>query len=138
MQINAFEARSILARERKAKLVLTWIMLRYFIDYPWRNKTRRDRRLTGGQALMGGLLTALRQRGIPLWLNASLQSLEIENGRVTACAVAARGREDHRRRAAWRAAGCRRLRAQPGHARAAPAATHRPGLVGRAARVQHR
>ena len=83
MQINAFEARSILARERKAKLVLTWIMLRYFIDYPWRNKTRRDRRLTGGQALMGGLLTALRQRGIPLWLNASLQSLEIENGRVT-------------------------------------------------------
>ncbi len=33
MQLNAFEARSILARERKAKLVLMWIMLRYFIDH---------------------------------------------------------------------------------------------------------
>jgi 3-oxosteroid 1-dehydrogenase len=38
MQINAFEARTMLARERKAKLVLAWIMLRYFIDYPWRTR----------------------------------------------------------------------------------------------------
>jgi 3-oxosteroid 1-dehydrogenase len=91
MQINAFEARSILARERKAKLVLAWIMLRYFIDYPWRNKTRRDRRLTGGQALMGGLLAALRERGIPLWLNCSLQSLLTRDGRVVGAVVSRDG-----------------------------------------------
>ena len=42
MQMNAFEAQTILARERKAKLVLAWIMLRYFLDYPWRRKTPRD------------------------------------------------------------------------------------------------
>jgi len=93
MQLNAFEARSILARERKAKLVISWIMLRYFLDYPWRNKTRRDRRLTGGQALMGALFTALRQRGIELWLQSPLQSLTTEGGRVTGAVVQHEGRE---------------------------------------------
>ncbi|MBL0149542.1 MAG: FAD-binding protein [Ideonella sp.] len=91
MQLNAFEARSILARERKAKFLLSWIMLRYLIDYPWRNKTRRDRRLTGGQALMGALFTALRQRGIDLWLEAPLQSLTTEGGRVTGAVVQRQG-----------------------------------------------
>jgi 3-oxosteroid 1-dehydrogenase len=87
MQMNAFQARSILARERKAKLLITWIMLRYSIDYPWRRKTRRDRRLTGGQALMGALFAALRQRSVPLWLDTSLRSLVQEGGRVTGIVV---------------------------------------------------
>lgn len=87
MNINAFQARSMLARERKSKFMLMWIMARYFLDYPWRNKTRRDRRLTGGQALIGGLLTALRQRKIALWLQTPLESLVTENGRVTGVVV---------------------------------------------------
>lgn len=65
----------MLARERKAKFVLMWMMARYYFDYPWRSKTRRDRRLTGGQALLGGLFTALRQRGVTLWLNTPMVSL---------------------------------------------------------------
>lgn len=88
MHINAFDARSMLARERKSKFVLMWIMARYFLDYPWRRKTKRDRRLTGGQALLGGLFTALRQRQIPLWLDSPMQSLIQENGRV--CGVVVR------------------------------------------------
>jgi 3-oxosteroid 1-dehydrogenase len=87
MNINAFQARSMLARERKSKFMLMWIMARYFLDYPWRNKTRRDRRLTGGQALIGGLLTALRKRKIALWLQTPLESLVTENGRVTGVVV---------------------------------------------------
>lgn len=87
MNINAFQARSMLARERKSKFMLMWIMARYFLDYPWRNKTRRDRRLTGGQALIGGLLTALRERKIPLWLQTPMASLITENGRVTGVVV---------------------------------------------------
>ncbi|HSW15710.1 MAG TPA: FAD-dependent oxidoreductase [Ramlibacter sp.] len=93
MHINAFEARSMLARERKSKFVLMWIMARYFLDYPWRRKTARDRRLTGGQALMGGLLAALRQRKVPLWLETPLQSLTHESGRVTGVVVQREGRE---------------------------------------------
>ncbi|RFO96123.1 3-oxosteroid 1-dehydrogenase [Rhodoferax lacus] len=92
MGINAFEARSMLARERKSKFVLMWIMARYFLDYPWRRKTARDRRLTGGQALMGGLLTALRQRNITLWLDTPLQSLVQEAGRVTGVVVQREGK----------------------------------------------
>lgn len=93
MHINAFEARSMLARERKAKLVLMWIMGRYFLDYPWRNKTRRDRRLTGGQALLGGLFTALRKRGVALWLDTPFESLVHEGGRVTGVVVRRNGQQ---------------------------------------------
>lgn len=87
MHINAFEARSMLAREFKSHFTLAGMMLRYFLDYPWRNKTRRDRRLTGGQALLGGLLAALRQRKIELWLKSPLQSLLFEDGRVVGVLV---------------------------------------------------
>ncbi|WP_020653337.1 FAD-dependent oxidoreductase [Massilia niastensis] len=87
MTMNAFEAHTILSRERTAKLRLMWIMLRYAIDYPWRRKTRRDRRMTGGQALVGGLLAALRKRPVLLWLDTSLHSLRSEGGRVTGVIV---------------------------------------------------
>ena len=87
MHINAFQARSMLARERKAKWMLMGIMARYFLDYPWRSKTRRDRRLTGGQALVGGLLAALRQRKIALWLDTPMESLITDAGRVTGVVV---------------------------------------------------
>ena len=93
MNINAFQARSMLARERKAKWMLMGIMGRYFLDYPWRRKTQRDRRLTGGQALVGGLLTALRQRQIPLWLETPLESLVTEGGRVTGVVVRKDGQQ---------------------------------------------
>ncbi len=91
MNINAFQARTMLARERKAKWMLMGIMGRYFLDYPWRSKTKRDRRLTGGQALIGGLLTALRKRNITLWLNAPMESLVTEGGRVTGVVVKKEG-----------------------------------------------
>lgn len=87
MTISAFEARSILARERKGKFIIARIMLRYFLDYPWRNKTRRDRRMTGGQALIGGLFAALRKRGVTVWLNTPLQQLHLEEGRVAGVVV---------------------------------------------------
>lgn len=87
MTINAFEARTILARERKAKLVILWIMLRYTIDYPWRRKTPRDRRLTGGQALLGGLWAALRARKVTVWVEAPLQRLVRDGARVTGAVV---------------------------------------------------
>ena len=93
MHINAFEARTMLARERKAKFVLMWMMARYFLDYPWRSKTKRDRRLTGGQALVGGLFTALRKRGITLWLESPLQSLTEKDGRVTGVVVRRNGQD---------------------------------------------
>lgn len=94
VNINAFEARSMLAGELKSKFGLVWMMTRYFLDYPWRKQTKRDRRLTGGQALLGGLLAAVRKRQdkIDLWLKCPLQSLTAENGRVTGVVVEREGK----------------------------------------------
>ncbi len=85
--INAFEARTLVAREPGAKGLAVRILLRYWLDLPWRFKTRRDRRLTGGLALIGGLLTALRQRKVPVWLKSPLQTLLIEDGEVVGVVV---------------------------------------------------
>jgi 3-oxosteroid 1-dehydrogenase len=87
MHINAFEAKSMLARERKSKFVLMGIMARYYLDFGWRRKTRRDRRLTGGQALIGGLFAAVRKRQIPVWLDTPMASLLTGDGRVTGVVV---------------------------------------------------
>lgn len=58
------------------------MMARYWLDIPWRFKTKRDRRLCLGNALIGGLRYSMMQRGIPLWLNCPMESLVYENGRV--------------------------------------------------------
>ena len=91
MNINAFDARKMLAKEPGGNWVLAKIMLRYFADYPWRWKSRRDRRLTGGQALVGGLLAALNQRKVPLWRDSPLQSLVMDGGRASGAVVLRHG-----------------------------------------------
>jgi 3-oxosteroid 1-dehydrogenase len=107
MNINAFDARTMLAKEPRANWVLAKIMLRYFVDYPWRLKSRRDRRLTGGQALMAGLFHAARQRNIPIWTDTSLQSLIVDGARVAGVVVrrgGADGREQREERLSARRA----------------------------------
>ena len=84
MSISAFEAHSMLSREFKSRFTIIGIMLKYFLDYPWRNKSRRDRRMTGGQALVAGLLTAANKAGVQMWRNAPLKELVKDAaGRVT-------------------------------------------------------
>lgn len=80
--IDAFEARKLIAREPGATGLAARTLLRYWLDLPWRFKTPRDRRLTGGLALMAGLFTALRARQLPIWLETPMQSLLLEDGRV--------------------------------------------------------
>ncbi|MBK7252224.1 MAG: FAD-binding protein [Gammaproteobacteria bacterium] len=62
--------------------VVLKIMARYYLDIPWRFRTKRDRRLCLGNALIGGLRHALLVRSMPLWLECSMESLVFENGRV--------------------------------------------------------
>lgn len=58
------------------------ILARYFFDLPWRFKSKRDRRLCLGGALIGGLRHAMLVRNMPLWLNCPMDSLVMENGRA--------------------------------------------------------
>lgn len=92
MSISAFEAHSMLSRELKSRFTIMGIMLKYFLDYPWRNKTKRDRRMTGGQALVAGLLTAANKAGIEMWSKAPLKELlQNASGRVTGVIVEKNG-----------------------------------------------
>lgn len=67
------------------------IFLRYWLDLPWRLKTRRDRRATMGNALIGGLRRALKRRGVPVLLNAPLRRILYDNGRITGIEVERNG-----------------------------------------------
>lgn len=67
-------------------------MARYWLDLPFRLTSRKDRRLTLGNALAGGIRIALNEQGVPLWLQTPLAELVREDGRVTGAVVSRQGR----------------------------------------------
>ena len=72
---------------------LTKSLARYWFDLPFRFKSRKDRRLTLGNALLGGLRLALNERNVPVWLNSPLVDLVSEKGKVTGAIVRHAGKE---------------------------------------------
>ena len=62
-------------------------MAKYWFDWPLRFTSRKDRRLTLGNALTGGLRVALNEVGVPLWLATPMKELVTENGRVVGIVV---------------------------------------------------
>lgn len=48
---------------------------KYWLDLPFRFTSRKDRRLTLGNALTGGLRLALNEANVPLWLSTPMQEL---------------------------------------------------------------
>ncbi len=65
---------------------------RYWLDLPMRVRSRRDRRLTLGNALVGGLRFALLERDVPLWLDTPMRDLIEENGRIVGVRAERNGR----------------------------------------------
>ncbi len=63
------------------KVVLR-LLLRYYLDVPQRLRSRRDRFLTLGSALMARLKISADKAGVKLWRNTPLVELVRENGRV--------------------------------------------------------
>lgn len=63
------------------------ILWRYWSDIAWRLKTSRDRRLTLGNALMGGIRKAMDDQGVEFRLGHKLIELLSEDGRVTGVVV---------------------------------------------------
>ena len=64
----------------------------YFLDLPHRLHSRRDRRLTLGNALLGRLKLSLDKVGGTLWLSSPLRGLIKDDGRVTGALVEREGR----------------------------------------------
>lgn len=68
------------------------MLWRYASDLPHRFRSGKDRTLTNGTALVGGLYMALMQRGVPVWLNTAFVELVEDNGRVTGAVVIREGK----------------------------------------------
>lgn len=94
INLNSFDAHTILSKGRGSVAVVLKHILRYVTDYPWRRKSRLDRRMTGGQALIGGLLRAARRHRVTIWTESPLQSLIVADGRVEGVVVRRAGREE--------------------------------------------
>jgi 3-oxosteroid 1-dehydrogenase len=64
----------------------------YFLDFPQRLHSRRDRRLTLGNALLARLKLSFDKAGGELWLSSPLLELIRENGRVTGAVIERAGK----------------------------------------------
>ncbi len=73
-----------------------WLMMKsvfnYIADFKYRLKSKRSRRLTFGNGLMGSLRMSMLDRDIPLWRNCPLKELVVEEGRVVGAVVERDGR----------------------------------------------
>ncbi|MHB9879369.1 FAD-dependent oxidoreductase [Pacificimonas sp. ICDLI1SI03] len=68
------------------------VMAGYMLDIPQRLRSPRDRRLTLGTALLGGLRNALDQTGTQLWLESPMVSLIEEGGKIVGAEVKHEGK----------------------------------------------
>lgn len=62
-------------------------LAKYWLDWPLRFTSRKDRRLTLGNALTGGLRVALNETGVPVWLRTPMRELITEDGKVIGIVV---------------------------------------------------
>jgi 3-oxosteroid 1-dehydrogenase len=97
--MTAGEAHTMLTKERRWLELLLRRMAKYWLDLPWRFRSRRDRRLTLGSALIGALRRSMIDRKIPLWLETPLESLVTDSRGVVAGVIATRGGKAVRLRA---------------------------------------
>lgn len=85
------ETYALLFRPKGWMKTLGGMVGRYVGDVPHRFRSMKDRHLTLGTALVGGLRYALNQRNTPLWLNTALVDLLVEDGKVTGAVVQREG-----------------------------------------------
>jgi 3-oxosteroid 1-dehydrogenase len=67
-------------------------MSRYYRDFVWRMKSKRDRCLSLGNALVGMLRRSLMDRDVPIWLRTAARELVVDNGRVAGAVLEQEGR----------------------------------------------
>ena len=91
ISMNIPEAQSALTHSPGWITKMLARLLEYCSDIPWRFKSKRDRRCAMGNALVGSLRLALKNRDIPIWLNSSAKQLIVEDGRVVGIVVRKNG-----------------------------------------------
>lgn len=89
--LDYYDAQTLGARARGWKRKVASLIWNYWSDVGWRLKTRRDRRVTMGAALIAGLRIGLKQRQVPLLLNTRLERFLETDGRVLGARVSQNG-----------------------------------------------
>jgi hypothetical protein len=69
------------------------LAVEYFSDLPWRFRSRRSRRLTMGNALIGRLRRSLMDLNVPIWLNCPAGELLMEGGGVAGVLARRNGKD---------------------------------------------
>lgn len=92
MSMTATEAHHLLARHPGWIGLTAKIMGRYWLDVGQRLKSKRDRCLSLGNALVAMLRRSMLDRQIPLWLETAARELVVENERVVGVVAEQRGR----------------------------------------------
>lgn len=87
------EAVKIVSKARGWQLLIAKQALAYKLDFPMRKKTKRHRRLTGGNALVGMCLKTVLDRKIPVWRECAMSSLVTKDGAVTGAIVSKDGKD---------------------------------------------
>lgn len=93
--MTAREVHTVMQLSLRSVVLMSGIMLRYYLDLPYRLRGLPDARLTLGRALVGMLRRALMDRDVPVWLQTPALELIVEDRRVVGLAV---GREGRRQR----------------------------------------
>jgi 3-oxosteroid 1-dehydrogenase len=92
LAMTVTEARNVLTGQPGSMKLFARLMLKYALDIPFRFRSRRDRNLAMGNALIGMLRLSLREREIPLWLETPARELIVEGGRVVGVLAEREGR----------------------------------------------
>jgi 3-oxosteroid 1-dehydrogenase len=90
--LSAIEAQMVMTGQPGSMLLFVKLILKYVFDIPFRFKSKRDRNLAMGNALIGMLRLSLTDRGVPLWLNAPAEEIVVEGGRVVGVVAEREGR----------------------------------------------
>lgn len=86
------EGRQMLFKEPGWQRAFLKIVLRYWLDIPWRFRSKRSRDLTFGLGLIASLRLSLKDRNIPLWLSTPARELLQEGGRVVGVVASREGK----------------------------------------------
>lgn len=88
INVTQREGQWLLGRQKGWFLKSVQMVAKYWLDIPARLKGRRDHRLTAGNAGVGRLRRSMTDRDIPLYLNANMQELIVdENAAVVGVTV---------------------------------------------------
>ena len=85
--VNMEEAKRLLTKTRGWQWIIAKLMGSYWLDIPFRLKTKRHRRQALGNALIGRCIKSMQERKIPIWCETSLQSLILEGDVITGAIV---------------------------------------------------